>query len=75
VNGFVVDASVAIKWFINEPDSPAAVAVLRHPISAPDLLAPECANIPWKKVGRGEFRADEAEAIALALEGAVITLH
>jgi predicted nucleic acid-binding protein len=75
VNGWVVDASVAIKWFIDEPDSAAAVAVLRHPISAPDLLAPECANILWKKVGRGELRVDEAETIALALEGAVITLH
>lgn len=75
MNGLVVDASVAIKWFIDEPDSAEAAAVLRHPISAPDLLAPECANILWKKVGRGELRADEAEAIALALEGAVITLH
>jgi predicted nucleic acid-binding protein len=75
VNGFVVDASVAIKWFIDEPDSAEAVAVLRYPISAPDLLAPECANILWKKFGRGELRADEAEAIALALEGAAITLH
>jgi predicted nucleic acid-binding protein len=75
VNGLVVDASLAIKWFIDEPDSAEALAVLRHPISAPDLLAPECANILWKKVGRGELRAEEAEAIALALEGAVITLH
>jgi predicted nucleic acid-binding protein len=53
VNGLVVDASLAIKWFIDEPDSAEALAVLRHPISAPDLLAPECANILWKKVGRG----------------------
>lgn len=75
MNGLVVDASVAIKWFVDEPDSAEAVAVLRHPIAAPDLLAPECANILWKKVGRGELRANEAETIALALEGAVITLH
>jgi predicted nucleic acid-binding protein len=75
VNGLIVDASVAIKWFIDEPGSAAAVTLLRHPISAPDLLAPECANILWKKVTRGELQADEAEAIALALEGAVITLH
>jgi predicted nucleic acid-binding protein len=75
VNGWVVDASVAIKWFVDEPDSAEAVAVLRHPISAPDLLAPECANILWKKVRRGELRVDEAETIALALEGAIVTLH
>ena len=75
MNGSVVDASVAIKWFIDEPDSARAVTLLRHPIAAPDLLAPECANILWKKVGRGELRTDEAGAIALALEGAGITLH
>jgi predicted nucleic acid-binding protein len=75
VSDWVVDASVAIKWFIDEPDSARAVTLLRHPISAPDLLAPECANILWKKVARGELRVDEAEAIALALEGADITLH
>jgi predicted nucleic acid-binding protein len=75
VNGLVVDASVAIKWFVDQPDSAEAVAVLRHPIAAPDLLAPECANILWTKVARGELRADEAETIALALEAADITLH
>lgn len=75
MNGLVVGTSVAIKWFVEEPDSVEAVAVLAHPIAAPDLLAPECANILWNKVGRGERQADEAETIALALEGADITPH
>jgi predicted nucleic acid-binding protein len=75
VSGFVVDASVAIKWFVDEPDSAEAAVLLRHPLSAPDLLAPECANILWKKVTRAELSLDEAEVIALALEGAAITLH
>jgi predicted nucleic acid-binding protein len=75
VSGFVVDASVAIKWFVDEPDSTEAVVLLRHSLSAPDLLAPECANILWKKVTRAELRLDEAEVIALALEGAAITLY
>jgi predicted nucleic acid-binding protein len=75
VSGWVVDASVAIKWFIDEPDSDRAVTLLRDPIAAPDLLAPECANVLWKKVARGELQTDEAEAIALALEGADIALH
>jgi predicted nucleic acid-binding protein len=75
VSGSIVDASVAIMWFIDEPDRARAAALLRHPISVPDLLAPECANILWKKVTRGELRTDEAEAIAVALEGADITLH
>ena len=75
MSGWIIDASVAIKWFIDEPDSDRAVILLQHPIAAPDLLAPECANVLWKKVARGELRTDEAEAIALALEGADITLH
>lgn len=75
MSGFVVDASVAIKWFVDEPDSAQAAVLLRHPLAAPDLLAPECANILWKKVTRAELGLDEAEVIALALEGAAITFH
>jgi predicted nucleic acid-binding protein len=75
VSGFIVDASVAIKWFVDEPDSGIAGALLGHSLSAPDLLAPECANILWKKVIRAELSLDEAEAIAFALEGAAVTLH
>ena len=75
MSGFVVDASVAIKWFIDERDSAEAAGLLRHPLSAPDLLAPECANILRKKVARAELSLDKAEVIALALEGAAIALH
>ena len=75
MSGFVVDASVAIKWFVDESDSTKAAELLRYPLSAPDLLAPECANILWKKVARAELTLDEAEVIALALQSAAITLH
>ena len=75
MSGFVVDASVAIKWFVDEPDSAQAAVLLRHSLAAPDLLVPESANILWKKVTRAELSPDEAELIALALEGAAITLH
>jgi predicted nucleic acid-binding protein len=75
LSGFVVDASVAIKWFVDEPASTQAAGLLRHPLSAPDLLAPECANVLWKKVARAELSLDEAEVIALALQNAAITLH
>ncbi len=71
----MVDASIAIKWCVDEPDSAEAAGLLRHPLSAPDLLAPECANILWKKVTRAELSLDEAEVIALALEGVAITPH
>jgi predicted nucleic acid-binding protein len=71
----VVDASVAIKWFVEESDSAIAAGLLKHPLSAPDLLAPECANVLWKKVVRAELSLDEADVIALALQGAAIALH
>ena len=45
VNGSIVDASVAIKWFINEPASDRAVTLLHGPLAASDLLAPECASV------------------------------
>jgi predicted nucleic acid-binding protein len=70
-----VDASVAIKWFIDEVQSELASLLLDHALAAPDLLGPECANILWKKVGRGELGAAEAETIAAALEASGIALH
>ena len=41
-----VDASVAIKWFVEELRSEAARAVLGSggPLIAPDLMAPEACN-------------------------------
>ena len=68
---FVIDASVAIKWVIEEAGSDHAAALLDgRPLLAPDLLMPECANILWKKATRGEVSNDEA-AMAADLLGAV----
>jgi predicted nucleic acid-binding protein len=42
----VIDASVAIKWVVEETGPAAALSLLRGPqLLAPDLLMPECANI------------------------------
>ncbi len=65
---WVVDASVAAKWFAPEPDSPAALAFLDCELLAPDLLYPEIANILWKKRRRGEV-ADEVPDLASRLLG------
>ena len=47
------------------------LAVLeRHPLSAPDLIVAECANILWKKVRRGELTPDEAQLAADLLQRA-----
>jgi predicted nucleic acid-binding protein len=51
VSLLVVDASVAAKWFINEPDSAAAIQLIatRQTLQAPAFLATELANIFWKQ--------------------------
>src|SRR5579884_1513557 len=51
----VVDSSVAIKWFVNEPHSAEARRILNgyHAgtlgFLAPDLIYAEVGNIIWKK--------------------------
>jgi predicted nucleic acid-binding protein len=71
----VIDASVAVKWVVEEEGAAAAIA-LRHRFrfAAPDLLVAECANILWKKTRRGELTAAEANIAARLLERAGIEL-
>jgi len=66
---WVVDASVAVKWFVEEQRSTAARAVLEsgQPIIAPDLIIPESSNTAWKKVKRGDISREHAEAMVRAL--------
>ena len=66
---FVVDASVAIKWFLPELYGDAALRLLRegHSLVAPDLLFPEVGNVLWKRVRRREATAKEAGAALDAL--------
>ena len=61
----VVDASVAVKWFVPEIHSAAAARVLDPDIAlyAPDLIGPEFGNILWKKVRRDEIERTEADEI------------
>ncbi len=70
----VVDASVAIKWVIDEPGTPQALSLRRHRLYAPDLLVAECANVLWKKVRRNELTAPEALIAARLLQRADLEL-
>ena len=64
----VVDASVGLKWVLDEPDSDVAAALAR---TEPDLFVPdfwlnEATNVLWLQVRRKLFTPDEArEALAL----------
>jgi len=74
VTVLVIDASVAIKWVVQEPGTAEALALRKANLAAPDLLVPECANILWKKHRLGQLTADEAKAAAQLLERADIDL-
>ena len=66
---FVIDASVAIKWLVEEEGTVEALTMLeKAKLFAPDLLIAECANILWKKVRREELSKDEAQIGARLLE-------
>lgn len=70
-----VDASIAIKWVIEETGTQEALALRKSAkLIAPDLLISECANILWKKVQRKELHKDEALLAARLLQGAEIEL-
>ncbi len=47
-----VDASVAIKWVVEEPDSRAANQLLEGELVAPDLVLVEAANVLWQRTRR-----------------------
>ncbi len=65
----VVDASIVIKWIIEEVDSEKAIALLTQwvfddvVILAPILLAYELANALYQRLRRGNIYADEAEQL------------
>jgi predicted nucleic acid-binding protein len=61
----VIDASVAIKWFLPEPHSINAVRLITagHELLAPDLIFPECGNVLWKKWLRSELEPEVIPAI------------
>jgi predicted nucleic acid-binding protein len=77
VSRLVIDSSVVIKWFVPEVHSADALRYLDPDLErdAPELLLAEVANILWKKVGRGELTAVQAEKIAQDVSQADINIH
>ena len=71
----VVDASVALKWVIEDEGSAAASALLlEQALAAPDLLVVECANVLWAKARRGVLTREDARAALAAIQAAPIEL-
>jgi len=65
VKPIVVDASVAAKWFLPEPDAERAQVLLdeRFALLAPDLLWTEVASVVWKHTRKGVITRIEAETM------------
>ena len=59
---FVIDASVAVKWFVDEDRRESARELLREGIvrSAPDIIFSEVANALRKKVASTEISKEQA---------------
>ena len=71
----LIDASVAVKWVVEEQGTAEALALrTRFRFAAPDLLVPECSNILWKKAQRGDLVPEEAILAARLLERAGVEL-
>ena len=75
MRGLIIDASIAVKWVVEESGTEDALALRACPLGAPELLVAECANILWKKVRRRELTSEEAGVAATLLERADIELH
>ncbi len=66
----VVDASVALKWFLlDEPCADEALAIVQSgaALIAPDLLIAEVCNAAWRSARLGRLRHDQVSEIANAL--------
>ncbi len=74
---FVVDANVAVKWFVPEIHSDASRRLLRAGVElhAPDLIHAEVGNVLWKKWRRGEIAAEVGRAILRELVRLPLQIH
>jgi predicted nucleic acid-binding protein len=69
----IVDASVALKWVVEEDGAAAAIALIGEELmAAPDLLFVECANVLSRKVRRGQISAMAAGQAQASIEAAPI---
>ena len=71
----VIDASVPLKWIIDEEGSEAARELLiEGPLAAHEAMSVECANVLWAKARRGAINRELAVAALTAIFAAPIDL-
>ncbi|GJL56680.1 MAG: DNA-binding protein [Nitrospirales bacterium] len=74
---YVVDASVAMKWFIPEIYSESAIRLHRtnYHLHAPGFIILELGNVLGKKIRRNELSQDEGEIILKEMTNLSIQRH
>jgi len=74
---FVIDASVAAKWFLPEEHTDAALTFLddSFTLAAPDLVVAELGNLLWKRVRAGHLTSADARLILKALLAAPLEIE
>ncbi len=71
----VIDASIAAKWFLLEPDRPLAREVQQaYALIAPELILPETMNAIWRNMRRSGLPAAEIPEIVDVLSRAFFQL-
>jgi len=72
----VVDASVAIKWYLPEIHSKEAERLLNSAVDlcAPELIFSEIGNILWKRVMRRDMTEEKARSIMHSLRDLPLTI-
>lgn len=76
MNSYVIDASVAMKWYLPEPHSADAEKLLsgEFRLLAPDLIVSEVGNILWKRAMRSELSVPKAKSILAAFAELPLTI-
>ena len=82
MSGFVViDASLAVKWLVEEEDSDKAHALLESWVAqdvtriAPFLMPFDVANVLHRRILRGEFSISEGALMMTRLLGSRLQFH
>ena len=71
----VLDSSVVVKWFVQEPGTDQAKALRVSPIAVPDLILPECLRVFGEKTRRREFQQGDAIAAVESLKTFGFDVH
>jgi len=65
VSRLVVDASVVLKWYFNEPYSDLAIKLAKagHEIVVPDLIYSQAGAVLWRRVKNGDLKREDAHRV------------